>query len=67
VPKWELWPVSIRGGQPRKQDIDPGMWREGIDTEGTTVQQGDVGFSRSRDGRNVDFKGAERAAPSAPF
>jgi hypothetical protein len=50
--RWELWRIPIAGGQPRKLDIDPGMWREEAAGLGPVIQ-GDVGFTLSPDGRKV--------------
>jgi Tol biopolymer transport system component len=50
--RWELWRIPIAGGQSRKLDIDPGMWREEAAGLGPVIQ-GDAGFTLSPDGRRV--------------
>lgn len=50
---WELWRVPVDGGQLRKLDIDPIIWREGVTNEGSIVLQGDSGFSISPDGHSI--------------
>lgn len=51
--RWELWLVPVTGGRPRKLDIDPNIWREGIANSGGSVQLGDHGFSLVPDGRRI--------------
>jgi Tol biopolymer transport system component len=50
--RWEMWRIPIAGGQPRKLDIDPGMWRNET-VSGGSVIGGDVGFTLSQDGHKV--------------
>ena len=49
-PSKELWLVPVTGGQPRKLDINPGLWMD------EATGGGDRGFTVSPDGRSVAFQ-----------
>ncbi len=52
----EMWRLPIDGGEPRKLDIDPNLWRQG------SIGVENQGFSLSPDGRSIAFvmgKGAD--------